>query len=81
MNTDELLKERDKTHGNWDKQSTVAAAIKRLVIHPGIVDSQAEALSHIAVKLSRITTGDPDFRDHWDDIAGYAKLASDRCTK
>ena len=28
----------------------------------------------IATKLSRILTGDPDFRDHWDDIAGCQAL-------
>jgi hypothetical protein len=22
--------------------------------------------------------GDPNFKDHWDDIAGYAKIAGDR---
>jgi len=35
----------------------------------------------IALKLSRILSGQADFKDHWDDIAGYAKLASEVCTK
>jgi hypothetical protein len=30
----------------------------------------------IALKLSRILSGKPDEQDHWDDIAGYARLAS-----
>lgn len=33
----------------------------------------------IAHKIGRILNGDPNYRDSWDDIAGYAKLAADRC--
>lgn len=32
----------------------------------------------IAHKLARIAVGDPDVNDHWDDIAGYATLVSQR---
>lgn len=35
-----------------------------------------EALDMIFLKLSRIASGQAGYRDHWDDIAGYAKLAS-----
>lgn len=28
----------------------------------------------IAMKMSRILSGDKDYRDHWDDIMGYAQL-------
>ena len=38
-----------------------------------------EALDMIALKLSRILSGQANFKDHWDDIAGYAKLASEAC--
>ena len=47
----------------------------------GLPPYHSMALVMIATKLSRILTGGPDFRDHWDDIAGYAKLASARCSK
>ena len=33
----------------------------------------------IALKLSRILSGQANFKDHWDDISGYAKLASEAC--
>jgi hypothetical protein len=29
-------------------------------------------------KIGRIVNGNPDAVDHWIDIAGYAKLISDR---
>ena len=32
----------------------------------------------IIAKLSRIIYGNPNHADHWIDIAGYAKLVSDR---
>lgn len=39
---------------------------------------QAEALEVIASKISRMLTGDPQYRDNWHDIVGYAKLVDDR---
>jgi hypothetical protein len=33
----------------------------------------------IALKLSRILSGQANFKDHWNDIAGYAKLGSEAC--
>ena len=39
---------------------------------------QKEALEMIQHKIGRILAGNPDHKDHWDDIAGYAKLVSDR---
>lgn len=36
--------------------------------------TQMEALDLMATKQSRIVSGDPTFADHWDDIAGYARL-------
>lgn len=41
-------------------------------------DVQREALHMILHKVGRICSGNPDIHDHWDDIAGYAKLASER---
>lgn len=43
--------------------------------------SQREALELIATKIGRIVCGDPNHRDHWKDIAGYANLAHDRITQ
>ena len=40
--------------------------------------AQAPALDMICVKLGRIVNGNPDYADNWVDIAGYAKLVSDR---
>jgi hypothetical protein len=45
-------------------------------LQSGLSDQQIEALEMIAHKIGRIIAGDPDFDDHWDDIAGYAKIAN-----
>lgn len=75
----ELLKERAKTHGNYDQTAKTAQMIKRLFQHsPAQMDfseRQKESLDMIAVKLARIMCGDPHEPDHWRDLAGYALLA------
>jgi hypothetical protein len=52
-----------------------------LQLIPGYYDmevDQREALEMICHKMSRIVYGDPNYADSWVDIAGYAKLVSDR---
>ena len=53
-----------------------AAAVKEkwLALQP----DQREALEMIMHKVGRIMNGDPDYADSWADIAGYAKLVTDR---
>lgn len=90
MDTKELLAERGKTHGPYELHAGVTQQIKN-VMHfqhqngyacwVKLTESQRESLDMIAHKIGRILAGDPDFRDHWDDIAGYAKLVAERCTK
>jgi hypothetical protein len=80
MATDELLKERGKTHGNWREQSACATELKQLCLHHqrsrSFNPSQSEGLLHILNKISRIVCGNPNEPDHWRDIAGYATLVA-----
>lgn len=39
-----------------------------------------QALTVIADKIARVLNGDPNYRDNWHDMQGYAKLAEDRCS-
>lgn len=82
---DPLLQEREKTHGSFAENAAISQAIKRIYRGLSINDHykavHREALDMIALKLSRILSGQADFKDHWDDIAGYAKLASEACDK
>jgi hypothetical protein len=83
VDTSQLLLERGKTHGKFEDHAFITQRLKD-VLYAGkakLNDCQKESLDMIVHKIGRITSGDPDFRDHWDDIAGYAKLVADRCSK
>lgn len=73
----EILKEREKTHGQFEVVSTVAQSLKgmrRALGHSTMTNVQNEAFDMIASKLGRILSGNPHEVDHWRDIAGYAQL-------
>lgn len=85
METREILAEREKTHGSYDDHAKATQLMKALFQGcKGYKDGEVhhrESLDMIAHKIGRILAGDPDFHDHWSDIAGYATLSADRCTK
>ncbi len=77
---DNLLRERENTHGDWEKQGAHAQRIKAAFKDGGHWDAlhplQREALELIATKISRILNGNPSHADHWLDLAGYADLVA-----
>jgi hypothetical protein len=82
MEREPLLVERGKTHGSFAKNAEISQALKKMFRHymdPNVNDVHRESMDQIAMKLSRILSGHAEFRDHWDDISGYAKLASEAC--
>lgn len=78
----EMIDEREKTHGDFADVSRVAQDIKAALScapnNEALSPLQREALGMIASKIGRIMSGNPNEVDHWDDIAGYAKLVADR---
>ena len=85
--TTELLNERGKTHGDFSDHAGITQALKSAMQYHNrdgdawakLTDPQREALEMIVHKIGRILAGNPNFRDHWDDIAGYARLVAERC--
>lgn len=74
----EVLNERGKTHGDYNKTAETYTNIKRAVyVDSGLSANMVTAIDMICMKLARIVNGDPYEKDHWDDIAGYAKLVSE----
>ena len=77
----QTLDERGKRYGNYLHQTEISFGIKKEMHGEAFekmeVDQQ-DALDMIAVKISRILNGDPDYSDNWHDIAGYATLVADR---
>jgi len=82
MTTHEILEERGTTHGNFTDNAEIAQRMKR-VVRDGVMWNectpvQKEAIDMILHKIARAVSGNPNYNDHWDDIAGYATLVSDR---
>lgn len=83
MKTDELLTERGTTHGSFADNAMYSQTLKNVFrAAPGwaeMPNEHKEALDTIALKLSRILSGQSKHADHWADIAGYAELARVVC--
>lgn len=81
-----ILDERGNNYGSFATHANITMTLK-LAIHQHIKDyqkenvitaDQVEALDMICHKIGRIVNGNPNHIDSWIDIAGYAKLVSDR---
>lgn len=84
MSVEKILEEREKTHGDFGSHAKISQDLKRVLVKHGegkLSDPQAEALGMIAHKIARILNGNPNHKDHWDDIAGYATLVSKQIEK
>ena len=75
-----LLRERQRTHGSFAENARFSQKLKDIFSEGGyekMSPVHREALDMIATKLSRILSGQHKHKDHWDDVAGYATLASE----
>jgi hypothetical protein len=82
MTIEQLIADREKMHGDWERQAQLSQSLKACVALSQepirtLSKGQREAIEMILVKISRICNGDPDDSDHWLDIQGYAKLGGD----
>lgn len=81
---DKTLAERGLRYGQFVGHAAVTQRLKETVREAiftrgkTLADDQLEALEMICHKIGRIVNGDPNYVDSWVDIAGYAKLVSDR---
>lgn len=77
-----ILIDREKTHGDFSDNANASQRIKAVIREADISNPVfRESLDMIALKIGRICSGQSDFRDHWEDIAGYAELAAEACGK
>ena len=85
--TEEILNEREKTHGDFEEVANLAYNMKKAIDSYLAFDRKGPddnnkvlkkkhliSINMILLKIARIICGDPNFADHWDDIAGYAML-------
>jgi len=72
-----VLAERGSRYGEFKDNARVSQNIKVAMQDSrwhDLSSDKKEALEMIAHKMSRIINGDPDYKDSWTDIIGYAKL-------
>ena len=81
---DDILNERATTYGHFYMQAELSQALKNTIMahlieaKKTLVADQQEALEMILTKIARITNGNSNHVDSWDDIAGYATLVAKR---
>lgn len=73
---------RHSTHGSFEQNALISQGLKSVFAsspHYDALDADMkESLDMIALKLSRILSGNPHVKDHWTDISGYAQLIEKR---
>lgn len=74
-----ILKERGDKYGPYDVCCQMSQGIREVFrTSPQWGDLSSvtkDTLDQIALKMSRVLSGDEKFEDNWRDIVGYAKLA------
>lgn len=81
MQIHKILEERGKNYGDFKQQAVISQALKSTMFmsscgRVNLNPSQIEALEMIFVKIARILNGNPNYKDNWVDIAGYATLVA-----
>ena len=82
---DATLEERGNRYGYFDEESRVKHNIKNAMKDSKnwskLSLDKKHALGMIALKITRILNGDPEYDDNWHDIGGYAKLIENNLEK
>ena len=83
--TIQVLDERAKNYGLFKDMAAITQNFKE-ILHSApswktMQADQQESLEMIVHKIARILNGRPDYADSWVDIAGYARLVSERLEK
>lgn len=80
MTIENVLEERGNRYGEFDQHAFITQQIKSAMKNSKhwktMSADKREALEMIAHKIGRIVNGDPNYKDSWVDIEGYAHLVS-----
>ena len=81
---DETLATRASKYGDFADVARISEKLLEAARSEGpfwdkLDDTKKEGVKLILHKIARAISGDPEYRDNWHDIAGYAKLVEDRC--
>ena len=77
-----VLRARNAVHGDFTEDAALAQmfkAVKKQGRNWEIMSPvQRECFEQMATKMGRILAGDPNYPDHWFDLAGYPTLVRER---
>ncbi len=76
-NINETLEQRGQNYGDFTKHAIISQCLEDIMRAHGwdkLSSDKKEALKMIVHKIARIINGDPNYKDSWVDIAGYAQL-------
>lgn len=81
--TTRIVTAREEQYGRFHVNSVVSQSLKKAIKivardWDALPPDVRESLDMICTKISRAVNGAQDHIDTWDDIAGYARLISDR---
>lgn len=81
-NVAETLADRGKSYGEYADGTRIAMALFAIITdcsgYERMNSGQAYAMFMFCAKMARLLNGDPNHKDSWHDIAGYATLVHDR---
>lgn len=73
-----VLHERGNTYGDFYEHARITQNLKLTMQRTGnwdrLTPAMRESLEMIVHKVGRILNGDPNYKDSWTDIIGYARL-------
>lgn len=79
---DATLADRGQSYGEYADGTVIAMDLyERTQRTPGYANmtaGQRYAIFMFCAKMARLLNGDPNHKDSWHDIAGYATLVHDR---
>lgn len=85
MSVEATLADRGVSYGEYSDGAAIAMDLyQRAQRTPGYANmtpAQRYAIFMFCAKMARLLNGDPNHKDSWHDIAGYATLAHDRCVE
>lgn len=72
----EILDERQNQYGSFENVALYTELVNKVLSNntENRTDAMNMAIYMIASKLARIASGNPNHKDSWVDIAGYAQL-------
>lgn len=72
----EILDERQNQYGSFENVALYTEVVNKVLSNntENRTDAMNMAIYMIASKLARIASGNPNHKDSWVDIAGYAQL-------